>query len=84
MMRRRLAAEVARQLLALWRVLGQLLMVPWRLLMMLPALTQVPAAPGQVRQRGQETRQWPRVIAEVPVYSLGLSAAAPSQCGSWS
>jgi hypothetical protein len=43
-----------------WQVLGQLLPGPWRLLMLL--------AIGRVRQRGQEGKQWSRVIAGVRVY----------------
>jgi hypothetical protein len=90
-----LAGEVARrpvlasglmagQLLVPWRVLGQLLPVPWRLLMLLSALAQQPVAPARLRRWGQEQRQWLRVIAGVPVYSPGLLGAAESRRGSWS
>jgi hypothetical protein len=89
-----LAGEVARRpvlgsglaagrLLVPWRVLGQPRPVPWLLLILPPALAQLPAAPGPVRQRGQEKRQSPQVIAGAPVYSPGLLAAG-SRRWSWS
>lgn len=59
---------VAGRPLVRWRVLVQLLLVPRRLLMLLSTLRQVLVAPGGVLPRGQEARQWPRMIAGVPVY----------------